>query len=102
MNSTKLLGRNNTNPMQTFSDNKGIGTTSKLIFTSSILLWEQKPDKISQEKKTKDDYEHIFKIYNKHCQIECSNLYNWKMENTSWQREIYPRNAELINIQKQM
>lgn len=25
-----------------------------------------------------------------------------RMENTSWQSEIYPRNAELINIQKQM
>ena len=102
MNSMKLLGGNNTNPVQTFSDNKGIGTTSKLIFTSSILLWEQKPDKISQEKKTKDDYEHIFKIYNKHCQLNAAICTTERMETTSWQSEIYPSNTELINIQKQM
>ena len=47
-------------------------------------------------------HEHIFKIYNKHCQLNAAICTTERMETTSWQSEIYPSNTELINIQKQM
>lgn len=46
--------------MQTFSDNKGIGTTSKLILQVQSLRAKTRQNITG--KKTKDDYEHIFKF----------------------------------------